>query len=189
MSKSNNFGNMDNDHNDNNKKNLKKITINYKRGNQSLDFLALVPIYEEDGCNSTEIYLIDDQYGVVQNKASTVVKNIAEHHTHSLDAIKKKYKKLIGRKTKIPLPLNPYLILIPLKFRTPLGADDGALGYFSKLKIKDYRKHGKNNTMLIFESGLELEILQSPESVGLALSHARIVRNEYLKNLGIDYDF
>lgn len=173
------------------KQNIKESKMIKIYGNYA-DFakriLAVVPFYAENGGNFTKIYLSDNTYAVIKNKATTVVNNIAKAFTLSLEEMKDKYKVLIGRTTAVPLPMSPHLTLVPLKYRQPLMKDDGAAGFFAIEKIKAHIPKEKNTTSLVFKDGLELPVLQSHDSVGINLKQAELVKWAYLDMLQLGPD-
>ncbi|SMB88580.1 ComK protein [Desulfonispora thiosulfatigenes DSM 11270] len=146
---------------------------------------ALLPIYTEDGGNSTEVCLVNGKRLISPKKTKTILKNIAESYTKDVSLIRRKYGSLIGRKHQAPLPLIPDLILVPLKFRSPIGKDEGALCYISQTQVASWKACGKTSTKIIFKNELEIEVMQSIDSVTLALKQADMIRMEYIKNLDL----
>jgi hypothetical protein len=143
---------------------------------------CLIPIYDQYGGNSTEVWLTGGNKVTINNKTNTVLKNIAKVFAVDLSQLKKKYGNLVGRKSSTPLPLHPDLILIPIKIREPLAKDEGARGYIVKSKIESYGPVGCSQTEFKFWDGTVLPCLQSVTSINLSMAHAEIISRECQKS-------
>ncbi|KJS22371.1 MAG: hypothetical protein VR72_06150 [Clostridiaceae bacterium BRH_c20a] len=96
---------------------------------------CLLPIYDANGGNSTEVCLNGGKKSVIHNKTNIVLKNLAKFFALDLSQLKRKYGKLVGRKTSAPLPFHPELILIPFKYREPFSKDEGSRGYVVRKQV------------------------------------------------------
>lgn len=144
---------------------------------------ALVPIYEENGGNSTKVYLEGGEKIVLSLKTKTVLKKLARVFAIDLSELRKKYGRLVGRRNSSPLPLHPNLILVPLKYREPLAKDEGASGYIVKSKFASFCEVDKNKTEISFQDGSTLEFIQSLKSVRLMFAHAEVIEHEFINNM------
>lgn len=144
---------------------------------------ALVPVYDEQGGNSTEIYLKGGKVILLPNKTKTALRNLAKVFALDLTQLRKKYGPLVGRKSSVPLPFHPTLVLVPLKYRQPFVKDEGAFGYVVKNQITHCAELDKSKTEIFFLDGSSLIFLQSLASVRLILTHAEIIGREFLNGL------
>lgn len=147
------------------------------------DINCLVPIYDDFGGNSTEIWLEGGDKLVITHKTKTVLKNLAKVFAVDITQLKRKYGVLIGKKTSAPLAFHPELILIPIKCREPLAKDEGATGYIVHNKVRDFTAFERNRTIIRFSDGSCLKCLQCLTSVNLAIAQAEIIARECRKNL------
>ena len=103
---------------------------------------ALLPIYEEGAGDSTLFVNRDGHKRIIHKKLKTVFKRLVSHYSYDLESLHQKYGELISQKYKIPLPLHPYLILVPFKIREPRIKGDFTYGY---INYKCINKYVKNN--------------------------------------------
>jgi len=144
---------------------------------------CLLPIYDKDGGNSTEVWLIGGEKVIIQNKTNTVLKKLAKVFALDLSQLKRKYGSLVGRKSSTPLPFHPELILIPIKYREPIAKDEGSRGYVVKNQIYGCSPLGKTQTEINFLDNTNVRCLQSATSFNLAMAHAEIIARECTNNL------
>lgn len=149
---------------------------------------CFLPIYDENGGNSTEVWLTGGRKIILPNKTNTVLKNLAKIFALDLPQLKRKYGKLIGRKTSTPLPFHPELILIPFKYREPLSKDEGSWGYAVRKYVSGCTTVEKNQIQILFLDNSYVHCLQSAVSFNLTLAHADIIAREYMHNLNLDYE-
>ena len=139
---------------------------------------CLIPITDENGGNSTQIYMQNGGKVLIQNRTNTVLKNLARVFALDLVELKKKYGKLVGRKTSTPLALHPNLILLPVKIREVVIKDEGSRGYVVNSQIKAVEFLNRKKSRIIFLDGTFLDCLQSVDSINLVRAHGRIIARE-----------
>ncbi|KJS23388.1 MAG: hypothetical protein VR72_00750 [Clostridiaceae bacterium BRH_c20a] len=149
---------------------------------------CLLPIYDENGGNSTEAWLVGGKKIIIANKTNTVLKNLAKFFALDLSQLKRKYGKLVGRKTSTPLPFHPELILVPFKYREPFSKDEGSRGYVVKKQVSGCTPMEKNQIQINFFDNSYIHCLQSTASFTLVLAQAEIISREYKHNLNLDYE-
>ncbi|MEW6621813.1 MAG: hypothetical protein AB1420_01555 [Bacillota bacterium] len=144
---------------------------------------CLLPVYDENGGNITELHLEDGSVKTDQRRMASVLKALAKLFAVDIEAARKNYSRLVGRKNSMPIPLHRDLVLVPVKARKPLGREDGAWGYLVMAKVLAYEKHPEieNATRVVFESGQSLDVLQLPQSVKAIMDDAKMIRNAYTR--------
>lgn len=146
---------------------------------------CLLPLYDKQGVNCTLIKLSPEKEFVDKRTIKSSLKALARSFAIDLEALRKKYGDLVNRKTSIPLPLHPELILVPVKTREPQWTDHGAWGYLVREKIAAYNPDSKHSekTSITFTDGSKLTVLRSTKSVKSLLNDARILENVYRSHL------
>ncbi|KJS21374.1 MAG: hypothetical protein VR72_10730 [Clostridiaceae bacterium BRH_c20a] len=147
------------------------------------DINCLIPIYEQLGGNSTEVWLVGGEKIVIPYKTKTVLKNLAKVFAVDISQLKRKYGVLVGKRVSAPLAFHPELILLPIKIREPFAKDEGANGYIVHNKVKSCNPLEKTKTQIIFCDDTVLGCMQSVTSVNLSIAHGEIVGRECRKNL------
>jgi len=147
------------------------------------DINCLIPIYEQQGGNSTEVWLAGGEKIVIPYKTKTVLKNLAKVFAVDISQLKRKYGVLVGKKVAAPLAFHPELILLPIKIREPFAKDEGANGYIVHNKVKGCTPGGKIKTQITFYDDTALDCLQGVTSVNLSIAHGEIIGRECRKNL------
>lgn len=156
-------------------------TLHFEQEWQNIN--CLVPIYDEFGGNSTEVWLEGGKKLLIPTKTKTVLKNLAKVFAVDIPQLKRKYGVLIGKKVSTPLAFHPDLILIPLKCREPLAKDEGAIGYIVYSKVAGCFVGENKRTIIKFRDGNQLECLQGISSANLNIAQAEIIARECRKNL------
>ncbi|KJS87731.1 MAG: hypothetical protein JM58_03455 [Peptococcaceae bacterium BICA1-8] len=147
------------------------------------DINCLIPIYEQLGGNSTEVWLVGGEKIVIPYKTKTVLKNLAKVFAVDIAQLKRKYGVLIGKKVAAPLAFHPELILLSIKIREPFAKDEGANGYIVHNKIKNCIPGDNTKAQVTFYDDTVLDCLQGVTSVNLSIAHGEIIGRECRKNL------
>ncbi len=142
---------------------------------------CLVPVYNEDGANVTQVHLDDGTVLTDGRKICTVVKSLAKFFTVHVEMARAKYSKLIDRKISVPIPLHQDLVLVPVKMRKPIAREDGAWGYVVLSKIVCYNKHPEkdNSIRIFFDNELYYDALLLTRSFQIILESAKKVNRAY----------
>jgi len=90
---------------------------------------AILPRYEPDGTNGSDILFEDGKRLTHKRKVRMVIKELAGLYQKDLTLIRGHAAQELGQKSMLPIYINPAIVLVPFKTRKPIGKDDGALGY------------------------------------------------------------
>ena len=90
---------------------------------------AILPRYEQDGANGTDILFEDGGRINHKRKLRSVLKELVGFYQKDLTLIRGHAAKTLGQKTMLPISIAPAITLVPFKVRKPIGKDDGAIGY------------------------------------------------------------
>lgn len=97
---------------------------------------ALVPYYDCQGGNATQIYTTDGEVIPDRRTVKWNLRRLARLYSVDLQAIRSNYGSYLGCRQGVPLALSADLVLIPLKTRTPVGINDGCYGYLNGVAIE-----------------------------------------------------
>jgi len=104
---------------------------------------AILPKYEENGANTTDIFFEDGDKLNDKRKVKSVINAIAQFYQKDLLLIKGHASKTLSQKTMLPISIAPDLILVPFKVRKPIGQNDGAVGYIFHSALLNLEKAPK----------------------------------------------
>ena len=112
---------------------------------------ALIPFYDTNGQNSTQILLKDGSKEFASCNIKTYIYRML--YTLHLDpkALKHWTYEITGQKLNTPIVIDEHLIFIPVKLRKGIGKQDGSFGYVNTLaltSIDDYQITLTNNLTL-----------------------------------------
>lgn len=142
------------------------------------EILCLLPFYDTDGGNSTQMLLEEGKKLMIQRRTKTVVKALARIFAVDITAMKERCGPYLGRKSSTPLPLRPDFILLPVKMRVPLAKDEGAWGYIVLQKILSCEKLAEGQSQVIFRDGTKIKCLQKVGSIRLMMAQAQLLRSQ-----------
>ena len=153
--------------------------IDYREIWQNIN--CLVPVYDVNGGNFTEIRLDDGMALIDNRKTINCFKNLARIFAADIPAAKDIYFNLTQRKNSIPLPFHSRLVLIPLKFREPLAKNDGAWGYVVLAKVASYEQHPevKGVVRIFFMDGGSIDVLHQMASVRAIVDDANRISKAF----------
>ena len=144
--------------------------------------LAIIPVYEQ-GDRAAVLTLA----GRRQEARSVpwLVEKIATCYSLDLVALRRRSGLLLNLKHHISLPMNESLILLPVKVRQALVPGETTIGYVSMLQVEGVLPPvGEDSLWLsrvIFKSGLELDTLNTTDTLQLRLRQGEIIRSDFLK--------
>ncbi len=156
-----------------------------------LNINCLLPIYDDAGKNCTYIMFDSEDREIFIDPRSikTAVKNFARYFAVDLEAVKWVYGSYVNRKTSMPIPLHPEIILVPMKTRKPQLAEHGAWGYLVLNKIAGYKSSNEyNKTTITFNNGQNITVLLNITNVKAILNDAHVLKTVYLNRLNIKDD-
>lgn len=136
--------------------------------------MALLPVYDQNGANVTEVIMEDGTRTIINRRVLTVMNELKGQSRFNVDLLVKESKPYYGRKQAIPIPVNYNSIYIPCKTRRPVGANDGAFGYISMkhiLAIDEYR------IQLI--GGYSVDLVSSSKGFQQLITIAELLESRY----------
>lgn len=101
-----------------------------------MSIAAIVPVYGENGGNSTRIYFSDGSRYDYNLKLKTVLNRLARYFNYSLTHLRENYGTYLCCRHSAPLPLNEKLVLVPFKARIPHWPQDGSSGYVNLMAVE-----------------------------------------------------
>ncbi|ACB86105.1 hypothetical protein [Natranaerobius thermophilus] len=149
---------------------------------------AIVPEYLEDHGNITKVVFKNGQKTFFKKSyRSTVAKLISDMGYHQEELVKK-YGQVINRKQGIPIPLTENDVMVQIKYRKPIGKDDGAMARINPEDLKDIRplEADKNKSVLIFKNGDTMNSLTKYQDLITHITHGYQVLKEFNENI---FDF
>ena len=131
------------------------------------DIVAVEPFYGENGGNATRIHYRQGQVITEKFRMKTYLQRLSSHFEVNLVKLRQVCGRRLCCTQSVPLPFAPFLVLVPLKMRTPLFATDGAMGYVNIDSVKEIKNTGnvKDHTspkcIITFEGGSSVPSLYS----------------------------
>ncbi len=147
--------------------------------------VAIEPCYGEDGGNAARIHYRHGRVITEKCRVKTYLQRIASHFGFDLIMLRQNCGNYLGCPQPVPLPFSPYLVLVPLKMRTPLFAKDGAFGYVNIESVKEIKETGnvKDHTLpkcnIILEEGSSLPGLHSRKVTERNLKNGELARDYF----------
>jgi len=148
-----------------------KTKINYN------EVVALIPKYEKNIGNCTELIKEDSKSYITDKPVKTCLKNMADHYCTNLKANRKVYGKLLGIKNKVPIALSDKHVLIFFKSRKPIFKNDGANGYVD-INYIDKVYEGEDGVYIKLLDGRKIEVKQDVYSITKNYNYGKIVKLE-----------
>lgn len=138
---------------------------------------ALLPIYEKDMGNSTEIIIKSDSF-IKNATIETCIKNLADYYNISLYHNRINYGNDLGMTNKVPIVINENLIYVYVKVREPMFKHDAAYGYVSINAIEEiFLKDG--HAAVLMNSGKIIYTKQSMKSLKRTILNGKMARDLY----------
>lgn len=135
--------------------------------------LALLPAY--DNGNTAEIYTKKGVYPIGKSVRSCL-RNLYCQFSIDEKATREKYEKLLTIRKNIPRVLREDIILIGLKYRIPIGRNDGAYCYVNAYEIREH----VNNT-IVLTTGEHLSTLSSEKAIRQNRHLAAVIQLDFQK--------
>ncbi|OEF96848.1 hypothetical protein [Desulfuribacillus alkaliarsenatis] len=170
-------------------------------GRYTLDKLvALLPTYQNAG-NATEVIWSDGERLIIHKKLKYVLHDFKRKSLYNVDLLMKEQQVCFARKQILPVPISPRCILVPIKYRKPIGENDGAYGYVSVdwiESVEEINSQGLDYSVIILKDNLgELstitksrilkQLIMIVQTVGRQ-SFSNVHANEYCSVYGNAYD-
>jgi len=146
---------------------------------------ALEPCYGPNGGNASKIYYKDGEVILDNRRTRSLLKYIAKKFSVDLEALRKNYGNYLACSQYVPLCINRFIILIPVKMRSPLGFYDGAIGYVNLDSIVDLKDApgtpGKKEPQCFIhlEGGQVVPSLFSSGNLKQQITRAKIARDYF----------
>lgn len=156
--------------------------FNWLREKELIHLNCLVPVYDEDGGNYTQVWMDDGRKILERYRAKTLLKHIAAYM--GVD-IKQKSAAWVGddRRKSIPLVFGPRMTFVPIRVRKPRYRDEGSTGYVVREKVITWDEIDDNeyHTRLQLDGGDYLLCLLKLDSLSIRLTEAERVRQRSQK--------
>lgn len=155
------------------------------------DISAIIPLYLEGIGNASKICLKNKEERLDKRDSKKIVADLAALMAVDLRGLKKFVKLNLQIRNNIPLPLNPELLLVPIRVRKPLISRDSATGYFNYFSIKDVVERGRF-AHIVLENGEEIATIQRERTIRNTILFSQLVYskwrqvyvNPYVKGVG-----
>lgn len=149
----------------------KDTTIKDKEGLRK-GLIGFIPFYGQDGGNYTRVLFKDLEDMEVKRSLSSILKELTESYQKDLRLVRKKALEMTGQRSMNPLPLAEEMLLLPFKFRKPIGKDDGAIGYIKNESIERVMDMD-DKSKLILKDGREMVLMESYKASMKHISYGR----------------
>jgi len=126
--------------------------------------VALLPEYV-DGAGECVVVLYDDGHREVQPRAMrSTLERCARVFAHSVPLVRDCERQLFGRsRQELPLPLAPYFVLVPFRWRAPRVRGDTTLAYVNFIHIESFVPE-RGGIAILLKGGGRLSIRNTYES-------------------------
>ncbi|NPV26493.1 MAG: hypothetical protein HPY81_03345 [Firmicutes bacterium] len=150
------------------------------------ELTALCPVYQPGLGDATEIITNNGGHYLDRRTIRGVRNALARQFALDQQAAREIYGELVGRRALVPLPLSIHLILIPVKLRRPVTANDSAYGYVAVNQVSGLV------TSPVYPRGCRLQLLNgycldspsSRETVSRTLGDGRLIAQRYCDYIG-----
>lgn len=141
---------------------------------------AILPRYEQDGSNGTDILFEDGSRINHKRKVRAVIKELASLYQKDLTLIREHAAKALGQKTMLPISITPGITLVPFKVRKPIGQNDGAIGYvFESAVVKLYK--AEKGSLIKLKGGFEVSVFENIKTANRHIENAERARKNALQ--------
>ncbi|MBS3983807.1 MAG: hypothetical protein KGZ41_08420 [Dethiobacter sp.] len=147
-----------------------------------LQIAAFVPVYTDGKGQGLEIYYRDGTVGWQGISLHSFICRMARVFTVNVREARRRHAPLVGQKNLIPLVLEPFLVYVPIKVRTPLISGDPAYGYFRLRSVQQVAETPGSCTLLL-EGGQQISVIQAVRTVRSRLRSARKLEAHALEQL------
>src|SRR6056297_2415650 len=141
------------------------------------EIIALIPKYEENIGNCTELLKEDSRSYITDKPVNTCLKNMADHYCINLKANRKVYGKMLGIRNKVPIALSDKHVFIFFKARSPIFKNDGANGYVDINYIKEIYEY-KEQVYIELIDGRKIKAEQDMATMRKNYTYGKIVKME-----------
>lgn len=142
------------------------------------EIMAVIPKYEENRGNCTEIYIDGVEPLIIDKSVKTIMRLISKHYMIDLRELKRRYGGLISSPNLVPIPLSRKDVFVPFKIRKPMYKNDGAFGYIN-MRYIDKIKEGSDSTLVYLSDGLYIPCLCSLVTVKKHMKNGTVVSRCY----------
>lgn len=152
-----------------------------KKGNQCcrewLDsgLCAILPRYEKDGANGTDIFFEDGSRISHKRKVRSVIKELAGLYQKDLTLIREHAAKALVQKSMLPISIAPGITLVPFKVRKPIGQNDGAIGFLFESAVINLEK-AERGSVVKLKGGFEVPVFENIKTARRHMENADRVR-------------
>lgn len=141
------------------------------------DIVAMLPIYEKDMGNCTQIITNDKVY-IENSSISTCIKNLADYYNISLYHNRINYGNEIGITNKVPLVINEDMVYIYVNVRKPILKHDAAYGIVNIKAIEKILIHD-DKVNILMKSGMIINTRESSKTIKKRMLDGRVAKDIY----------
>ncbi len=145
---------------------------------------ALVPVYQE-GKTSTLVLTVKGEH---QDKRSLqwLAGRVADYYGMDLKTLRKQYSPVVGQKHHISVPINPNLVLLPVKLRQAVEPGETTVGYVNFCQVEGVEENQEDSLFrcrIKFrgEDTPSLNCLNSYETLRSRMEQGKVALEEYLR--------
>jgi len=138
---------------------------------------AVLPRYNADGLNGSDILFEDGSRCSHKRKVRAVLKEIAALYQKDMALIRRHATQALGQKSMLPVSITSGMTLVPFKVRKPIGKDDGAVGYVFESAVISLEQ-AEQGSIIKLKGGFEIYVFEKIKTARRHMENAdRIRRN------------
>lgn len=143
---------------------------------------AILPVYDEDG-SGTLVYTCK---GESRDKRSLpwLVNRLAHYFSLDLVTLRKRSGTLLAQKHHLSLPLNPDLVLLPVRVRKAAQQGETTIAYVNLHQIERFTEIRDNppyKSVIVFQGGRVLENLYGISTLRERIRQGELVRDDFMR--------
>ncbi|SHI69187.1 hypothetical protein SAMN02745751_00810 [Dethiosulfatibacter aminovorans DSM 17477] len=141
------------------------------------DVVALVPKYEKDIGDCTEVHTKDGNHFLEMKNVKACVDRMADYYCTNLKANRRVYGTMLNIKNKVPYIFSDKHVMVHFKARNPRCKRDGANGCFDVYYFNGFvREDGCEYVAL--KNGDRLKLEQTVESCKKYVNYGNLLKYE-----------
>lgn len=141
---------------------------------------ALLPVYDEDGNGS----LVYTRKSLFRDSRSLpwLVNRLAHYFSLDLAVLRKRSASLLAQKHHLSIPINPDLILLPVKVRHAALQGETTIAYISLNEVEQFKETKDNppyRSTIVLQGGRVIESLHGVSSLRERIRQGELVREDF----------
>lgn len=146
---------------------------------RAFEFEAYIPVY--DNGNVVIAITRDGQDVRIDKSIRSLLNSLLRKNSIDIHLLRKNLSEYTERKIFIPIPLSADIVLIPVKVRKTIIANDGAYAYVDLYSIE--KVYGDKDCKIALRCGREITSLESEKAVYSRMKAGSIILNEFSSRL------